>query len=61
MIYELQMAGVTLERIAEGLGMSVRMVCYLKATGAEPRHAVGEKLKEMHTKHVSRGTVQTIS
>jgi len=61
MIDELQEVGVTLERIADALGISVRMVCYLKATGCDPKHSTGERLKELHAKHVPHGTVQSIS
>lgn len=48
LIAELQARGVTLEQIAEAVGITVRMVSYLKATGADPRHSVGQRLFELH-------------
>ncbi|HEU4344810.1 MAG TPA: hypothetical protein VFU31_24945 [Candidatus Binatia bacterium] len=61
LIQELQNAGVTLDEIAAEIGISLRMVCYLKATSCDPRHSVGEKLKELHARKVPHETVQSPS
>jgi hypothetical protein len=61
MIDALQLAGVTLERISEELGISTRMVCYLKATDCDPRYSTGERLKALYEKHVPQETSQSIS
>lgn len=52
-IAALQAQHVTLDRIAQHLGCSVRMVCYLKASGAEPKFSAGQRLLELYDQHCS--------
>lgn len=49
-IAELQASGLTLERIAEEMGVSVRQVSNWKA-GSEPKGITAIRLHSLHVKH----------
>jgi len=57
----LQDRGITLEQIAEALGLSLRMVCHMKAKNLEPRWSQALKLVELNALHCSTSTVQPSS
>lgn len=54
----LQDRGITLEKIAEAMGLSVRMVCHMKAKNLEPRWSQALKLVELNSLHCSTASAQ---
>lgn len=52
-IEALQRRHITVEQIAEALGISVRTVFYLKNTDHEPLWSTGRALIELYTMHCS--------
>ena len=52
-IEALQTRHVTIEQIAEALGLSVRMVCKMKKNNLEPRWSKGRALLVLYTLHCS--------
>lgn len=57
-IQRLQDRGITLANIAEAMGLSVRMVCHMKAHNNEPRWSKALILVELNALHCSTATNQ---
>ena len=55
-IQRLQDRGITLERIAEALNLSVRMINHMKKKNCEPRWSQALKLVELNAIHCSTAT-----
>lgn len=57
-IQRLQDRGITIEQIAEALGLSVRMIFHMKTKNLEPRWSQALKLVELNELHCSTATSQ---
>lgn len=56
-----QKRGITIEKIAEAIGMSVRMVCHMKKKNLEPRWSTGLAIIEFDAENCSTATSQPSS
>jgi len=57
-IQRLQDRGITIEKIAEAMNISVRMVFHMKEKNLEPRWSQALKLVELSALHCSTSTSQ---